>query len=140
MTIPLTTRILVADDHPIVLRGLRMVLNAQPELEVVAEATDGGEAIERALAEDVQLAILGIAMPPMTGLQAAREITRRKPEMRVWMLSMHESEQYLFEATRSARRATCSRTPSTATSWRRAAPRCAASRSSIRARRSTASR
>jgi DNA-binding NarL/FixJ family response regulator len=98
MTTPLKTRILIADDHPIVLRGLRMVLNAQPDLEVVAEATDGGEAVERALADDVQLAILDISMPRMTGLQAAREITRRKPEMRVVMLSMHDNEQYLFEA------------------------------------------
>jgi DNA-binding NarL/FixJ family response regulator len=100
MTIPLKTRILVADDHPVVLRGLRMVLNAQPDLEVVAEATAGDEAVERALAEDVHLAILDISMPRMTGLQAAREITRRKPDVRVLMLSMHDNEQYLFEAIR----------------------------------------
>jgi DNA-binding NarL/FixJ family response regulator len=60
MTTPLKTRILVADDHPIVLRGLRMVLDAQPDLEVVAEATDGDAAVERALAGDVHLAILDI--------------------------------------------------------------------------------
>jgi DNA-binding NarL/FixJ family response regulator len=101
MTIPLTTRILVADDHPIVLRGLRMVLDAQPDLQVVAEATDGDEALERALSEDVHLAILDISMPRMTGLQAAREITRRKPDVRVLMLSMHDNEQYLFEAIRA---------------------------------------
>jgi DNA-binding NarL/FixJ family response regulator len=101
MTIPLKTRILVADDHPIVLRGLRMVLDAQPDLEVVAEATDGDQAVERALSEDVHLAILDISMPRMTGLQAAREITRRKPGMRVLMLSMHDNEQYLFEAIRA---------------------------------------
>jgi DNA-binding NarL/FixJ family response regulator len=101
MTTPLKTRILVADDHPIVLRGLRTVLNAQPDLEVVAEATDGGEAVERALADDVQLAVLDISMPRMTGLQAAREITHRKPEVRVLMLSMHDSEQYLFEAIKA---------------------------------------
>jgi DNA-binding NarL/FixJ family response regulator len=100
MTVPLKTRILVADDHPIVLRGLRMVLDAQPDLQVVAEATDGDEAVERALSEDVHLAILDISMPRMTGLQAAREITRRKPDVRVLMLSMHDNEQYLFEAIR----------------------------------------
>jgi DNA-binding NarL/FixJ family response regulator len=100
MTIPLKTRILIADDHPIVLRGLRMVLNAQPDLEVVAEATAGDEAIKLALSEDVHLAILDISMPRMTGLQATREITRRKPDVRVLMLSMHDSEQYLFEAIR----------------------------------------
>jgi DNA-binding NarL/FixJ family response regulator len=101
MTTPLKTRILVADDHPIVLRGLRTVLDAQPDLEVVAEATDGDAAVERALAGDVHLAILDISMPRKTGLQAAREITQRKPEVRVLMLSMHDNEQYLFEAIRA---------------------------------------
>ena len=98
MTTPLKTRILVADDHPIVLRGLKTVLNAQPDCEVVAEATDGEEAVNLALTEDVHLAILDISMPRKTGLQAAREITHRKPEVRVLMLSMHDNEQYLFEA------------------------------------------
>jgi len=98
MTTPLKTRILVADDHPIVLRGLKTVLNAQPDCEVVAEATDGGEAVALALTADIHLAILDISMPRKTGLQAAREITHRKPEVRVLMLSMHDSEQYLFEA------------------------------------------
>jgi DNA-binding NarL/FixJ family response regulator len=98
MTTPLKTRILVADDHPIVLRGLKTVLNAQPDCEVVAEATDGEEAVALALSEHVHLAILDISMPRKTGLQAAREITHRKPEVRVLMLSMHDNEQYLFEA------------------------------------------
>jgi DNA-binding NarL/FixJ family response regulator len=101
MTTPLKTHILVADDHPIVLRGLRTVLNAQPDLEVVAEATDGDEAVERAISDDIHLAILDISMPRKTGLQAAREITQRKPEVRVLMLSMHDTEQYLFEAIRA---------------------------------------
>jgi DNA-binding NarL/FixJ family response regulator len=101
MTTPLKTNILVADDHPIVLRGLRMVLDAQPDFAVVAEATDGDEAVERALADDIDLAILDISMPRKTGLQAAREITHRKPEVRVLMLSMHDNEQYLFEAIRA---------------------------------------
>jgi DNA-binding NarL/FixJ family response regulator len=98
MTIPLKTRILVADDHPIVLRGLKTVLNAQADFEVVAEATDGEQAVARALAEDVHLAILDISMPRKTGLQAAREITHGKPDLRVLILSMHDNEQYLFEA------------------------------------------
>jgi DNA-binding NarL/FixJ family response regulator len=97
---PLKTKILIADDHPIVLKGLRTVLNAQPDLEVVAEASDGSEAVERALSADVQLAILDISMPLKTGLQAAREITQRRPEIRVLMLSMHDNEQFLFEAIR----------------------------------------
>ncbi len=101
MTTPLTTHILIADDHPIVLRGLRMVLDAQPDLAVVAEATDGDQAVERAVSDEIHLAILDISMPRKTGLQAAREITHRKPEVRVLMLSMHDNEQYLFEAIRA---------------------------------------
>ena len=96
---PLKTNILIADDHPVVVRGLRNVLNAQPDLEVVAEAPDGDAAVRLALAtDDVHLAILDISMPGRTGLQAAREITRRRPGLRVLMLSMHDNEQYLFEA------------------------------------------
>jgi DNA-binding NarL/FixJ family response regulator len=98
---PLKTKILIADDHPIVLRGLRTVLDAQPDLEVVAQATDGQEAVEIATSAEVDLAVLDISMPRKTGLQAAREITRRSPEVRVLMLSMHDSEQFLFEAIRA---------------------------------------
>jgi DNA-binding NarL/FixJ family response regulator len=98
---PLKTRILIADDHPIVLKGLRTVLSAQADLEVVAEAEDGEQAVERALAERPHLAILDISMPRKTGLQAAREITQRLPDTRVLMLSMHDNEQFLFEAIRA---------------------------------------
>ncbi len=98
MSVPLKSRVLVADDHPIVLRGLVLVLDQQADFEVVAEARDGAEAVERALAGDIHLAILDVSMPRKTGLQAAREITQRAPDVRVLMLSMHENEEYLFEA------------------------------------------
>ena len=98
---PLKTKILIADDHPIVRSGLRRVLDAQPDLRVVADAVDGAEAVEKALAEDVDLAILDVSMPRMTGLQAATELSKRKPEIRLLMLSMYDSEQYLFEALRA---------------------------------------
>lgn len=98
---PLKTRILVADDHAIVRRGLRLILDREPDLEVVAEADDGLEALALALREDVHLAILDVAMPGLTGLQVAQELSRRRPEVRTVMLSMHDSDQYLFEALRA---------------------------------------
>ena len=101
MPIPLVTRILIADDHAIVHSGLKKVLDAKPDLEVVAEAEDGAEAVEKALAEDVHLAILDVSMPRMTGIQAAAELHKRKPELRLLMLSMHDSEQFLFEALKA---------------------------------------
>jgi DNA-binding NarL/FixJ family response regulator len=101
MPIPLVTRILVADDFPIVRSGLKKVLDEQPDLKVVAEAEDGAEAVTKALSEDVHLAILDVSMPRMTGIQAAAEIAKRKPEVRILILSMHESEQFLFEALKA---------------------------------------
>ncbi len=101
MTVPLRTRILLADDHTVVRRGLRMVLDAAPDLHVVAEAADGIEAVERALQEDIHLAVLDVAMPRRTGLQAARELARRRPALRVLMLSMHDLDEYCFQALKA---------------------------------------
>jgi DNA-binding NarL/FixJ family response regulator len=98
---PLKVRILLADDHAVVREGLRMVLDAQPDLEVVAEASNGSEAIGIALKQEVDLAILDIAMPRLTGLQAARELKRRRPDTRILVLSMYENEQYLYEALKA---------------------------------------
>jgi DNA-binding NarL/FixJ family response regulator len=101
MPIPLVTRILIADDHAIVRSGLRRVLDSKPDLEVVAEAADGAEAVEKSLDGDVHLAILDVSMPRMTGIQAAAELQKRKPELKILMLSMHDSEQFLFEALKA---------------------------------------
>jgi DNA-binding NarL/FixJ family response regulator len=98
---PLKIRILLADDHALVRRGLRMVLDSQPDLEVVAEVGDGAQAVQRALLPDVDLAILDVTMPRMTGLAAARELGCRRPELRVLILSMHENEQFLYEALKA---------------------------------------
>jgi DNA-binding NarL/FixJ family response regulator len=98
---PLKTRILLADDHAVVRRGLRLVLDSEPDLEVVAEVGDGAEAVERAMGDDVDLAILDVTMPRMTGLHAASELHRRRPDLRVLILSMHDNEQYLFEALKA---------------------------------------
>jgi DNA-binding NarL/FixJ family response regulator len=98
---PLKARIMLADDHAVVRHGLRMVLEAQPDLDVVAEAGDGLEAVDVALAEELDLAVIDIAMPRMTGLHVARELHRRRPELRILMLSMHENERYLYEALKA---------------------------------------
>ena len=98
---PLKTRILLADDHAVVRRGLRLVLDGEPDLEVLAEAGDGAEALRRAQLPDIDLAILDISMPRMTGLQAARALSRRRPRLRILMLSMHQNERYLYEALKS---------------------------------------
>ena len=92
---------MLADDHAVVRRGLRLVLEGEPDLRVVAEVGDGAEAVERGMQDDVDLAVLDISMPRMTGLQAARELTSRRPDLRVLILSMHDNEQYLFEALRA---------------------------------------
>lgn len=94
-------RILLADDHALVRRGLRLILDGEPDLTVVGEAGDGAEAVAIAAAGGVDLAILDIAMPRMTGLQAARELTRRTPGVRILMLSMYDNEQYFFEALKA---------------------------------------
>jgi DNA-binding NarL/FixJ family response regulator len=99
--VPLRTRVLVADDHTVVRQGVRMVLDAAPDLEVVAEAADGIEAVERALRGDIDLAVLDVTMPRRSGLQAARELARQRPEIRTLMLSMHDLEEYCFQALKA---------------------------------------
>ncbi|WP_329157798.1 response regulator transcription factor [Streptomyces sp. NBC_01717] len=92
------TRILLADDHALVRRGVRLILDSEPDLTVVAEAGDGAEAVEAARIHQPDLAILDIAMPRLTGLQAARELARTKPGLRLLILTMYDNEQYFFEA------------------------------------------
>jgi DNA-binding NarL/FixJ family response regulator len=100
-SVPLVTKILVADDHALVREGLKRVLDDEPDLAVVAEAADGAEAVEIGLDDRIDLAILDISMPRKTGLHAARELSRRRPELRTLILSMYENEQFLFEALKA---------------------------------------
>ncbi|WP_329139150.1 response regulator transcription factor [Streptomyces sp. NBC_01476] len=98
MTEAAPTRILLADDHQLVRRGVRLILDSEPDLTVVAEAGDGAEAVEAAREHHPDLAVLDIAMPRLTGLQAARELARVQPGVRILMLTMYDNEQYFFEA------------------------------------------
>ena len=94
--------ILLADDHAVVRQGLRLVLQNEPDLVVCAEAGDGLQAIQMALMHhELDLAILDISMPRMTGLHAAREIHRQRPALKILMLSMHDNEQFLYEALKA---------------------------------------
>jgi DNA-binding NarL/FixJ family response regulator len=95
------TRILLADDHALVRRGVRMILESEPDLTVIAEAGDGAEAVSLARTHEIDLAVLDVAMPRMTGLQAAREISRRSPAPRILLLSMYDNDQYFFEALKA---------------------------------------
>jgi DNA-binding NarL/FixJ family response regulator len=100
--VALKTNILLADDHAVVRQGLRLVLENEPDLVVCAEASDGLEAVQMALVHhELDLAILDISMPRMTGLHAAREIHRQRPALKILMLSMHDNEQFLHEALRA---------------------------------------
>jgi DNA-binding NarL/FixJ family response regulator len=101
MPIPAVTRILIADDHALVRQGVKRVLDHEPDLMVAAEASDGAEAVERALDDSIHLAILDINMPRKTGIQVAQELSRRRPALRTLILSMYENEQFLFEALRA---------------------------------------
>jgi len=101
MTTPLKTRVLLADDHELVRSGLRSVLDGEPDIEVVAEACDGAETVRKAISSDVDLAVIDVSMPRLTGLQAAAELHRQRPQVRVLMLSMHDNEQYFFAALKA---------------------------------------
>ena len=93
--------VLVADDHGIVRSGLKMLIERQDGMRVVAEAEDGVAAVEAALRENPDVAVLDVSMPRMTGVQAAREIKARCPDTSVVLLSMHDEERYLFDGLKA---------------------------------------
>ena len=98
MTVPLKAEVLLADDHALVRHGIRLVIDAEPDLAVVAEAGDGAEALQIALSRPIDLAVLDVAMPRMTGLHVARHLREHRPGVKVLILSMHDSERFHFEA------------------------------------------
>lgn len=95
------TKVLLADDHTILREGLRMVLDAQPQITVVGEASDGREAVEMAETLRPDVVVMDIAMPNLNGLDATRQIKKRWPEIRVVILTMHENQQYLMQIVKA---------------------------------------
>jgi DNA-binding NarL/FixJ family response regulator len=94
-------RVLVADDHGIVRKGLRFVLERQDDLEVIGEASDGREAVRICEQASPNVVVMDIAMPQLNGLDAAAQIVRHSPEIKVIILSMHADEDYLVRALNS---------------------------------------
>jgi two-component system, NarL family, response regulator NreC len=94
-------RILLADDHTVVRQGLRKVLEARPEWQVVAEAGDGREAVRLAEETTPDIAILDVAMPLLNGIEAVRQIARKVPATRMLVLSMHADEAYVTQMLRA---------------------------------------
>ncbi|HEY7415658.1 MAG TPA: response regulator transcription factor, partial [Ktedonobacteraceae bacterium] len=94
-------RILLADDHTILRAGLKMMLNAQPDMEVVGEAQDGRQAIQEAQRLQPDVVLMDITMPDMNGIEATRQIKRNLPAARILILTMHEHDEYVFQALRA---------------------------------------
>jgi DNA-binding NarL/FixJ family response regulator len=94
-------RLLIADDHGVVRGGLRLLLDRQPDMDVVAEAADGADALRAALAARPDVCVLDVAMPVRTGIDVTRELRALAPEIGVLVLSMHDDERYVFEALKA---------------------------------------
>jgi DNA-binding NarL/FixJ family response regulator len=94
-------KVLIADDHGIVRAGVKLLLDRQPDIEVVAEAEDGVDAVRKTIEHRPDVAVLDVSMPRMTGIQATHEIKQQAPDTQVLILSMHDDERYLFEALRA---------------------------------------
>jgi len=98
-------RILLADDHTVMRTGLRLLLERQPNFQVVGEAADGREAVERAAAEKPDVVVMDIAMPHLNGVEAARQITIQSPQTAIAILSMHSDESYVIRSLKAGARA-----------------------------------
>ena len=90
-------KILVADDHEIVRHGLCALLRGQPDWEICGEASDGREAVEKALALSPDVMVLDIGMPNLNGLEATRQILKANPHARILILTLHDSDQLVQE-------------------------------------------
>ena len=98
-------RILLADDHTVMRNGLRLLLERQPNLSVVGEASDGRETVRAAESFSPDVVVMDIAMPNLNGIEAARQITAARPETAIVILSMHSDESYVIRALKAGARA-----------------------------------
>jgi two-component system response regulator NreC len=89
--------VLIADDHTIVRSGVRLLLEAEPDIEVVGEAGDGSEALALTESQQPDVVLIDVAMPGMDGMEATRQIKARWPHINVLVLTMHRSDEYFFE-------------------------------------------
>jgi two-component system response regulator NreC len=94
-------RILLADDHTILRAGLKMMLNAQPDMEVIGEVQDGRHAMQEAQRLQPDIVLMDITMPDINGIEATRQIKKLLPEIKVLILTMHEHDEYVFQALRA---------------------------------------
>jgi two-component system response regulator NreC len=98
-------RIILADDHTVMRSGLRLLLERQPNLQVVGEASDGKQAVDLAAAQKPDVVIMDIAMPHLNGVEAARQIAQRNPQTAIAILSMHSDESYVIRSLKAGARA-----------------------------------
>ena len=98
-------RILLADDHVVMRGGLRLLLERQPDLQVVAEAADGREAVDMAVVQKPDVVVMDIAMPRLNGVEATRQIVTRNPATSVVILSMHSDESYVLRSLKAGAQA-----------------------------------
>lgn len=98
-------RILLADDHTVVRKGLRLLLESQPGLTVVADAANGREAVALAAEHHPEVVVMDIAMPILNGIEAARQIVAKLPQTAIVFLSMHADESYVLRALKAGARA-----------------------------------
>src|SRR6202046_4937611 len=101
----MSIRIILADDHTVMRSGLRLLLERQPNLEVVGEASDGKQAVDLAAAQKPDVVIMDIAMPHLNGVEAARQIAQRNPQTAIAILSMHSDESYVIRSLKAGARA-----------------------------------
>ncbi|WP_198925717.1 response regulator [Dictyobacter vulcani] len=104
-------RILLADDHTILRAGLKMMLNAQPDMDIVGEAQDGRQAIQEAQRIQPDVILMDITMPDINGIEATKQIKRLLPDVRILVLTMHENDEYVFQACVLVPQAICSKRP-----------------------------